>query len=165
MCVIPTISRLNLGRLIRRPLAALLSLVLLLPNFACRCADGTEIPFCVPGGCGRCQAPRSSPAPHACCAKQIKRSCCSQAKTHGPDYGCRLTGEGRCCQLVIHSQSECPAPQKVRLQSHGLLAYCSALEPLPGVIAAVVNPLGSSLDPGQRPPPLDLVIAHLRLTL
>ena len=168
MFQILTFRRLSVGRWLKRSAAALLLVALLLPNFACRCGDGVEIPYCVPGTCSRCQVHNAgaSEQGHPCCAKAPQGSCCGHTASHSSkSSGCGVSSGGPCCQLVIHSQSESSPPQKVQFELHQPLTDFCAIEALPGLAPAFVPNWQRPLDPERGPPPLDFVIAHQHLTL
>jgi len=159
MFSVTTIRRFLFGRLIRRTFAAFLSLALLLPYFACRCGDGSEIPFCMPGACGRCAA-----SGHSCCAQLSCTHCCDDSASHSDSKGNGLLSGPPCCQLVIHAQSTATKSQTVQFDLTQSVDYVAAVA-LPGLLPAVVPHWGRPFDVEQGPPPIDLVISQQCLTL
>lgn len=160
-----TIRRFAASCRTQRSFAVVLSVALLLPNFACRCADGREIPFCMPGACGRCVAPGGDSASpvHSCCGKRSGCQCCTKSCDQGTGDG--FSAPGSCCQLVIHAKSGTEPAQKVQLDLHQPIIHLFAVEPLPGLIAAVTADWNRPFDIEQGPPPVDYVITQLCLTL
>jgi len=134
-----------------------------IPQTVCICADGHRELFCpaVTSGASECKATccNCSCCPNSKSSEQ--KSCCRGGHHSTADSGWTSL-KRQCCRLV----SEAPAPlvkanQDSLPTSHDLVAIAS-----PDVlIPATSHYAARSLLLGNRPPPLDLPIVYLHLTI
>ena len=166
MFSITIIRRLLLGRLATRLFVALLAFAVLFPSFSCRCSDGSEVLFCVPGDCGRCASSAADAIPgRSCCASQSTHRCCGSTPPRDLDpENCGLSSGGSCCDLVINSSTAATRSQGLQIELTQAISYFSS-EPMPGLLAAVKPHWLRPFDIEAGPPPIDLVIAQRCLTL
>ena len=145
-----------------RSLSFAAAFILLVPHFACHCADGRIKPFCLPGHCGSCKAGCSG---HSCCsgktrcAKQQASSCGHQGKSESQPSAHKAP----CCRLVVEAQTPITAPV---VADSSLSQTCDSW-----LIGDTADLSQLAADRWQHapvdasPPPLDLVITQLRLTI
>jgi hypothetical protein len=141
----------------------LMTMVLLLvPQFACQCADGHVSLYCIPGKCGGgCVSavvkPRSCCNPRPCCQRQNRRE---QGREDGSDLCIKKIP---CCKLVVTSSGPRTAPTTF-----------DVLLPNAAIPFMIERPLDFGCIRGQqwrnRPfdsmhPPDDIIIKQLRLTI
>jgi len=67
--------------------------------------------------------------------------------------------------LVIHAKSGTEPAQKVQLDLHQPISHLYVVEPLPGLLSAVIADWNRPFDIERGPPPVDYVITQLCLTL
>jgi hypothetical protein len=150
-------NRLRYGR----ALAFVAATLLILPSFACRCADGRLKPFCLPGRCLSCVQLTSS---HSCCSH---KRCCGSAHSNsrcGSPSAQSTVKKIPCCRLVVGAPT--PAIVSVAFDMGCLpLIDCWLSDRYVSGLTAVdvANRQQAAVD--TSPPPLDLVIAQSRLTI
>jgi hypothetical protein len=138
-----------------RSLAFTAAAILLVPQFACQCADGSVKPFCLPSNCDS----SIKLTQHSCC-QQRQMGCCKVA--HATPCG-SAASSASCCRLIVDAQTPATTPVVVDhvlwLATDGVLLIL----PLdhPGLTFAQWR--HARLD--ASPPPIDLVITQLRLTI
>jgi len=133
-----------------------------LPHTACICADGHREEHCQALSRHTSAAQSAAKSECSCCkARQGAPSCCQSSENQSP--ACHLsTTSGTCCQPIVES----PAP---------LVPAAKFQTPAKSTLLATVAPIAeycsaeSFLTPHWRllstPPPLDVVIVYLHLTI
>ena len=137
-------------------LAILAALTLFVPPFACQCATGEVIPFCIPGYCGRmCGDQRET---SACCAK----SCCQAGRQGNQEIELATRSSSSCCHLIVQSQ---PPATKIVTQNidSGVAIHPAFL--VQGFSLDDFNDGSRPIQIDTSPPPIDRVIVQLRLTI
>ena len=157
--------------LIRFHSKGILSLALLpaflygtLPHTACICADGHREDHCRALAAPRCDKTPAANTQCSCCKarRDDARNCC-QAKENKTHQRTGLIAAGTCCHPIV----EAPAPLVPSVKADAvakstlLPAFAPIAEPW---FAASYRPLRHS-DHLATPPPLDVVIVYLRLTI
>jgi len=137
------------------------AVLLVVPSFACHCSDGHIQSFCLPGHCTSCC--RDS-AQHSCCRA---RTCCEKNQDencgHGNGYKEATAGKLRCCHLVIGAPTPATTPVAVDFVPSQVVDSW--------LVSQLVDLLGLAIGHRQQaladtsPPPIDLVITQLRLTI
>lgn len=149
----------------------LLSLALLpaflygtLPHTACICADGHREEHCRALAGQRCDKTSATSAPCTCCkARQTHnaRNCCQANEEGLPRTG--LIASGACCHPIVEAPAPVVPTAKADLASKSTLVAAVATVPEP-LSADSYRPLRHS-DHLSTPPPLDVVIVYLHLTI
>ncbi len=159
----------------------LLSLVMLpafllgtLPPSACICADGHYEPFC---RVAICRALASGSSSTACCgcscckgrsSNQGGESCCAGKSSCTQQHGSTPVGgvaakAGSCCQPIVELPA--PAAQASEMELDKQLPLVATIESLSSFSSA--NEVRPTLERNSfsTPPPLDVVIVFLHLTI
>jgi hypothetical protein len=133
-----------------------------LPHTACICADGHREEHCRALS-RHTSAPQSAAKSEcSCCkAREGAPSCC-QAGEHQSSACHLLTTAGTCCQPIVESPA--PLVPSAKVQSPEKSALLATVAPIPEYWSA-----DSFCTPHWRhlstPPPLDVVIVYLHLTI
>jgi len=149
---------------------ALLSLALLpvflwgtLPHIACICADGHREEHCRALS-GQVRALRSATSTKCSCCQSRNgaRSCCQTAK-HERQSPTNLIASGSCCHPIVES----PAPLVLtgKIQPPTKATLVAAIAPLAEFDTAPTNHALRQWHRLSTPPPLDVVIVYLHLTI
>jgi hypothetical protein len=139
-----------------------------MPHTACICADGHREVVC-PAMAGRFTLQCSNAgarSERSCCSEKVgccsKASCCRGRQSRPPASGL-FAKTGSCCHPIV----EAPAP--VAPTSKGDVATTSALaataQSPPSILLANDFPRAYQQVAHSTPPPLDVVIVYLRLTI
>jgi hypothetical protein len=148
--------------------------LLVIPHFACRCADGRIKPFCIPGRCTDCETTGtgrgcSGRQGARCCSKTTccaKATCCTEPKATVPSHQQSeepTVSQLPCCKLVM--QSSPPVTQ------HTVTEFIPSIDLHDWIVDLPVDPSRLAFVLWQHrlvddsPPPDDLVITQLRLTI
>lgn len=146
------------------------AILLTVPHFACRCADGRIKPFCIPGRCTDCDTTgtgRGCGGHHgaSCCAKS---NYSAESESSFPSHqrseeSAPTVSQLPCCKLVV--QPSPPVTQHVVTKFIPTIAALDWLveQPLDTSRLAFVVWQHRLID--DSPPPDDLVITQLRLTI
>ena len=155
------------GRIFRlasaRSLAFVAAAFLLIPHFACHCADGRIKPFCIPGRCDRvCGS--SSGEKASCCSE---RSCCArQARNDGDskqgDPSEPTASTVPCCALVVDALTSVTAPVTVDFSPIPAVAWVADR---PVELASLIANRWRHAPVDSFHPPDDIVIRQLRITI
>lgn len=140
-----------------------------LPHSACICADGHREQFCKTAAC-RSIADGSNPA--ACCGctccrdrgSELSGTCCqgkSRSDTQPADGLAATTND--CCHPIVESPSPAAAPSKAELAMESTMV--ATVEPLVSFAFAKGVQLARHWSDSAKPPPPDLVILFLHLTI
>ncbi|HEX5104011.1 MAG TPA: hypothetical protein VFV87_09390 [Pirellulaceae bacterium] len=163
-------------KLAARSRQRLLSLVMLpafflatLPHTACICGDGHRVARCNAVACCAIKAGKSTGVSCGCpcCQSHSGKPCCCKAKQAKPACDkCPLPGlaakTGNCCQPVI----EAPAPAKSVEKVSPVSPLDVAIGGLPPTFAdAAPGLLARRVLDHHGPPPVDVVIVYLHLTI
>jgi|SRR5262245_24155592 len=144
---------------------ALLPVFLLgtIPNTACICADGHREEHCRALIRGNAAAKSSSKSGCCCCKPQNDAPSCCQAADHQPQTPAGLIASGSCCHPIIES----PAPLAASAKDHApakstLVATLATIDSFWAADATHPTPSWRHL---STPPPIDVVIVYLHLTI
>jgi hypothetical protein len=148
----------------------LLSLALLpaflygaLPHTACICADGHREEHCRALS-RHSSAPQSATKSEcSCCkARQGAPSCCQAAGSQAQSHSASMAA-GTCCRPIVES----PAPliRSANVQTAAKPLALATLVPVDELLAADAFQLVRSWRHFSTPPPLDVVIVYLHLTI
>ncbi len=170
----------RLSKLARTYREKILSLVVLpafflgtLPHTACICADGHREEFCKAAACRSIASGSSTTACCGCSCCQNRgsdqgRSCCKDKCCERPTGSTAPAGgltakTGTCCQPIVEAPAPAATSSKAELGAKA--DFVAAVVPFPSAILAneirpVMEPIGYS-----TPPPLDVVIVFLHLTI
>lgn len=148
-----------------RFLAIIVVALLVIPQFACHCADGNIKLFCVPGKCGRVCGQLASEK-SSCCASRA--SCCSGK---GQSHSERSPHDGSesnvskipCCKLVITTQPPSVGNPVMEMPSAMDAAFC--LADLPLDMGCLEAKLWQHVPVESIHPPDDIVIRLLHITI
>jgi hypothetical protein len=147
-----------LWRVSSRQLAVVAALLLLVPPVACQCADGRIRPFCLPLYCLD-SASQVCHATQSCCSGNESHSCCQQTNLPGGPTASKTP----CCRLIVQDQAPITLPTVSEGRTVDSLDVWF-VDPVLDCSNLAVSPARlESLD--FSPPPLDLVIVQLRLTI
>lgn len=139
--------------------------LLVIPQFACHCADGNVKLFCVPGKCGRVCGHLASEK-STCCASRA--SCCSGKASNRSE---RSHGDGAepsvskipCCKLVITTQPPSAGNSVIEMPSTTDAAFCFAELPLD--MGCLEAKLWQHVPVESIHPPDDIIIRLLHITI
>lgn len=135
-------TRLIGGKLIALVVAAFLAA----PSFACHCADGRVKPFCIPGHCGDCSEG------HSCCQADKSETCSGPTASKIP-----------CCQFVIDAATPATTSAVAKVAQSPVVDSWIHSQAVDLLCATVANVRRAHID--ISPPPVDIVITQLRLTI
>lgn len=147
-----------------RTLVVAATFFLLIPHFACQCANGQVMLFCLPGHCGAMCAGASCGEGRVCCQK---KHCCHQAKgssgSKKPSHTVPSASRHPCCTLVWEAQTPVTVPAVADVDTAPTMAIWVLHQPID--LAGVERQPCQHVPLDPCPPPIDLVIAQLRLTI
>lgn len=148
-----------------RALAVLAVALLVIPQFACHCADGNIKLFCVPGKCGRVcgQLPSEK---SSCCASHAL--CCSgkspgRSERNHDDGTVPSVSKIPCCKLVITTQPPGAGSSLMEMPSATDAAFCFVDLPLD--MGCLEAKLWQHVPVESIHPPDDIIIRLLHITI
>jgi hypothetical protein len=139
----------------RQSLAFTAAALLLVPPVACQCADGSVRPFCSPGRCAS-STDKACHGDKGYCATTQTGGCCQ--KKHPPTGP--VASKSTCCKLIVQDSPPVTIPV---MSDSPVSSICEAWLIAPATDLTATHWWHAPL--ATPPPPVDIVITQLRLTI